>query len=401
MSTQLFCSQIALSHIILGQLMSACTHALHYIGRQRLRLLNIPPHRSKTHECLSGRAGFQSSVHDKFRTNAQAYDKSLLQKLDARRGSDNKTPPRGYSNSTFSTSLNDGSPTSRIAFEHRYPQQLKPLSLPIITSRSGLSESPLARWADTPLSSAISPGNPYPRFGLQSQYDYRSPSDTADTDSVATREGYDQRLSPDHDIDFQMEETGLRRLHIEDYATRPGSYSPGAAAGQKRRASSPPREDGASLHTVGSQSDLFRRRETASRASPGPRYHSTSGSVSSTASGPRSNSYASTLSVAASSITSLNSYGRLSPGGVSPVPTDGSDSPHFTSLSLNPSPRGSLSRTNHERALSETRPLMTSRKLSDSLSQAKHKAAPNMQGVFICECCPKKPKKFDSQEELK
>jgi len=94
----------------------------------------------------------------------------------------------------------------------------------------------------------------------------------------------------------------------------------------------------------------------------------------------------------------MNSYGRLSPGGLSPVPTDGSDSPYVTSLSLNPSPRGSLSRPNHTRTLSETRPIMTSRKLSDGLGHPKH--TPKMQGVFICECCPKKPKKFDSQEEL-
>jgi hypothetical protein len=97
----------------------------------------------------------------------------------------------------------------------------------------------------------------------------------------------------------------------------------------------------------------------------------------------------------------MNSYGRLSPGGISPVPTDGSDSPYVTSLSLNPSPRGSLSRTNHQRTLSESRPLMTSRKLSDSINNAKQSNVPRMQGGFICECCPKKPKKFDSQEELK
>ena len=381
--------------------------------------------RSRTHDPLSGSYGFQSSVHEKYRSNAQAYDKSLLQKLDARRGTDNTTPPRGYSKSAFSTSASDSSPTSRIALEHRYPTPLKPLSLPIITSRPGLAESPLAKWADTPLSSAISPGNPYPRFGLQAQFDYRSPSDTAESDrsplpyirrSVSgsvmsiddassvhsrSRDSYDQRISPDQDVDFQMEETGFRRLHIEDH-NRIDGYSPSATAGQKRRASSPPREDGPSLHTVGSASDLYRRRESASRTSPGPRLHSTSGSVSSTASGPRSNSYASTLSLAASSITSMNSYGRLSPGGISPGgATDMSDSPYVTSLSLNPSPRGSVSRANHNRTLSETRPIMTSRKLSDGISHSKQNGVQRIQGAFICECCPKKPKKFESQEELK
>ncbi len=291
--------------------------------------------------------------------------------------------------------------------------QLKPLSLPIITSRSGLVESPLSR---CPLSSGISPGNPYPRFGIQGQFDYRSPIDSADSDrsplpysrrsgsssimddassvTSRSRESYDSRVSPEDNDDFQMEEAGLRRLYLED-------YSAGATAGQKRRASSPPGEDGPSLHTVGSASDLFRRRESGSRTSPAPRFHATSGSVSSTASGLRNNSYASTMSLAASSTTSMGSYGRLSPGGISPGGTDMSDSPYVTSLSLNSSPQGSVSRPPHQRTLSETRPLMSSRKLSDSINHSKPNSVPKMQGVFMCECCPKKPKKFDSQEELK
>lgn len=112
-----------------------------------------------------------------------------------------------------------------------------------------------------------------------------------------SRDGYDRRVSPDNDVDFQMEEAGLRRLHIEDYTGRNDPYSPGATAGQKRRASSPPVDGGPSLHTVGSSSDLYRRRESVSRTSPSPRFHSLSGSISSTTSGPRSNSYASTLSI--------------------------------------------------------------------------------------------------------
>ena len=256
----------------------------------------------------SSRSGFQSSVHERYQSNAQAYDKSLLQKLDARRGSDNTTPPRGYSKSVFSSSAKDASPTSRIAtLEHRHPSQLKPLSLPIITSRGGLVESPLSRWTYTPLSSGTSPRNPYSRFGMHGQFDHRSPSDTVesnkshlpyirrsgsssfmsagdDASSITSRsrESYDQGISPEHDVDFHMEEAGLRRLHLDDYSSRLDGYSPGMSAGQKRRASSPPVDDGPSLHTVGSASDLFRWRESASRISPVPRFHSTSASVSST-----------------------------------------------------------------------------------------------------------------------
>jgi hypothetical protein len=385
----------------------------------KLQLTMLFSNRSKYPDPSPVRSGFQSSVHDQYRSNAQAYDKSLLQKLDARRGSDNITPPRKFSTSAFSSSANETSPTSRIALEQRPPVQLKPLSLPITTGRQGVAESPLARWTET--SSAVSPGYPYPRFP---GHDFRSPSDAADLDRSSyggrsgsisvmsvgddscsitsrSRDGYDRRVSPDNDVDFQMEEAGLRRLHIEDYTGRNDPYSPGATAGQKRRASSPPVDGGPSLHTVGSSSDLYRRRESVSRTSPSPRFHSLSGSISSTTSGPRSNSYASTLSIGGSSMTSMSSYGRLSPGGISPVRTDSSDSPYATSLSMNPSPRGSLSRPSHNQTLPDSRSLMTSRRLSDSMAHSKQSTGPKIQGVFICECCPKKPKKFDTQEELK
>lgn len=293
----------------------------------------------------------------------------------------------------------------------------------------GFTESPisLSRYGDRdiPLPSAISPGNPFPRFGLQTQFDYRPSSEAEsdrsphpyirgsgsssvlslgdDTSSVTSRsrESVDQRVSPDHDVDFPMEETGsgIRRLYIDDHRSDP--YSPGATTGQKRRASSPPVDEGQSLHTAGSASDLFRRRESASRSSPTPRLHSTNGSVSSTTSVQRASSYtSSTLSIAPpSSMSSMGSYGRLSPGGLSPGGIDFIDPSYAQSVLLIPSPRGPGSRTNHQRTLSsETRPLMSSRKLSDGIGQSH--GTPKIQGIFMCECCPKKPKKFDCQEDL-
>jgi hypothetical protein len=380
-------------------------------------LLTCSPH-SSTYSNPSGKAGFQSSVHDQYRSNAQAYDKSLLQKLDPRRGSESTTPPRKFSLSSFSSSI-DQSPTSRIAYEHRHPPQLKALSLPIITSKPNLAESPLARWTETP--TTMSPGHPYPRPGAQelrsprevSDYDRtrvrpRGPGSVAsigdDASTVASVDSYGQRISPEHDTDFQMEETGFRRLHITEYNGRPEPFSPGVAAGQKRRAESPLGDDGPALHGRSSVGDLYsqsRRRESSSRTSPNPRYQSLPGSINSNTSGYRTNSYASTPSLAGSSMTSMNSYDRLSPpGGLSPVPTDGSESPYVTPLPLNPSPRGSISRTNHGRAVSDTRHLISSRKLPDNASNPTQGGGPKMQGGFICECCPKKPKKFDTQEEL-
>lgn len=374
--------------------------------------------------------GFQSSVHDGFRSsNAQAYDKSLLQKLDSRRGSITGAaaaaaviPPRVFPQSPFSSSANDASPTSRISDEHR--QQLKPLSLPEMPKRRDSSSDEFSRWPNS--KAALSPRNAYSN---QQYYDYktsndldcdRSPlpsirrsgsnagDDASSTASHSHRGSYDQNVFPDNETDFPMEETtGMRRLHIDDSMTSTmEGLSPGSTAGIKRRASSPPRDDSAppSLHNVGSASDLFQRRVANSRMSPQPfRYHhSQSGSVSSTSS-LRGSSFASNLSsLTASSISTMSSYGRLSPGGLSPA-TDLSESP-FLNSALH-SPTSSISSSSramgHQRNISEVRPLMTSRKLSDTLPPTKPQhGGPRLQGIFICECCPKKPKKFDTPEEL-
>jgi len=409
------------------------------------RLTYISPSRSKL------RTAFQSSVHDKFQSNTQNYDKSLLQKLDLRRRTDNATPPRGFHRSPFSSSLNDASPKSRIAYEHQSPAQ-KAFSMPVTSGRLGTTETLFSRLGDGGLS-AVSPPNYY----ATGPYDYRSPSDRDDAErspllylrrsasgslsnsednhNFASRANGDSDRNLDNDTDFPMEETsGLRRLRIDDNSSRLEGQSPTSAAGQKRRASSPPREDGQpSLHTVGSASDLFRRRESAARASPTPRLHSSHGSVSSVGSGPRNSSYISTSSLAASSITSMSSYGRLSPGGlspgglspgglspsglspgtlspgglspggVSPRSNDGSnDSPYTTSSSLTASPHGSVSSPQHQHAIPEARPLISARKSSErTIGQVKRITTDKLHGVFICECCPKKPKKFETEEELK
>jgi hypothetical protein len=343
-----------------------------------------------------------------------------MQKLDSRRRTDNATPPRGYPKSPFSSSLNDSSPASRRAHEQQLPGH-KPLSMPVLSTRMGSVESPFSRWADSGVS-AISPLNVNGYFGYRSPserdeaeksprpYIRRSTSGSLSNSDDATNfvarstgGGYDIV----DDTEFPMEETsGLRLLHLDDGTIRAEGHSPPSTAGQKRRASSPPREDGPpSLHTVSSASDLFRRRESASRSSPTPRFHSSQSSVSSTAPGPRNSSYASNVPLAGSSVTTASSHGRLSPsglspGGVSPRSNDGStDTPYITTASLTTSPRGSAASPIH-RVLPE-RPLTTARKSSDTMSQTKRSSPQRHQGMLMCECCPKKPKKFETEEELK
>lgn len=396
-------------------------------------------HSSRLEDPTQSRSIFQGSVHNTFQinANAKAYDKSLLQKLDnSRRGSDQSvrgpdTPP--HTRQPFSSSENEASPTSRATSDRQY-SYIKPLSVPTAMSKSSNSESPLSRWARVP-APPLSPRHLYsydqdshrglrsPVEPLESErpsfYDSRHPGsgltlslgdENASLTSLPIRPAYDTSVFGDTDPDFPMEETnGLRRLNLGDRSPLGSeAISPGMALGRKRRASSPPREDGHVLRSMSSMGDLQSRRASNLLSAHAYRTHSNHGSVSSTSSAFRNGSYASTLSstlsLGASSMTSMSSYDRLSPGGmspgrISPSAEFGGDS-SFINLT-NRSPRGSISRIQHQRTLSESRPLTTARKLSDvSNGHSKHHSVPKVAGVYICQCCPKKPKKFDTSEEL-
>jgi hypothetical protein len=66
--------------------------------------------------------------------------------------------------------------------------------------------------------------------------------------------------------------------------------------------------------SVGSASDLFQQHKSSSRTSLSPRFHSTSGSVSSTASGPRNSLHGSTLSVTERSSITNREFKNIDPG---------------------------------------------------------------------------------------
>ncbi|KAL8825233.1 MAG: hypothetical protein Q9170_007874 [Blastenia crenularia] len=220
-----------------------------------------------------------------------------------------------------------------------------------------------------------------------------------------------------------MEETGaMRQLHLEDRA--PLSLDPAlqqyssspivpseSKQGMKRRASSPPpdssHDDKAPLHSAGSSSDLYQRNTTAShptnRASPVNRFGPQHGSVSSSSSaGLRNGSYASSgaLSVG-SSLTSLSSnHDRLSPTSeyLYPQPHPERDSPYITS---HPSPQSSLAHS-HPRPSEKPSPAASRKMSSDTPTQRKQNNPPSFQAAMhICQCCPKKPKKFETEEELR
>ena len=401
-------------------------------------------------------------------SSSNAYDKHLLSKIGRP-----TSPPRL---STTGLEPDPFSPTTRSPLQHA-------TNLGSSGGRDSSFDVGLG-WGSTLPSGPISPGRPSLHDYMNwrsSSIDSSAPSSAIDPDqythlrgvnhhrgsgsgstinfddasSVASRSArgsYDQSYSNDpDDMDFPVEETGgMRQLSIGDRATAIADrHSPDSKFGTKRKApSSPSRKearDDKYLSQYGSNTDIFPRRSSGPLA-PNVRF-TPHGSVSSASSASiRNGSYASTggLSVG-SSMTSMSTQDRISPGGVSPLSPDMSvsagagagvgvgvgagsgsgtgvggggqsqDSPYVTPGSLNPSPRGSLSTATSSTSTSRTQPPHLQRQYTDSakpslasrkmsvqgaVQNTRSPAASKLQGMYICDCCPKKPKRFESQEEL-
>ena len=206
----------------------------------------------------------------------------------------------------------------------------------------------------------------------------------------------------------------------------PSLHTSRSRPGMKRKPSrSPPpdptsHEANAPFASVGgNNTDLYQRNTSTPqhpthRLSPGGRQFQNQGSFSSQSSaGPRNNSYASSAGLSvASSVTTLD---QTSPG-LSPSSEqqqqqqqhlyqqhNGQDSPYVTSLPINQAPRNTRSQQQYPQAPLENHPTPpVDQKPQNLQNQRKSNAAPNMQPPsFICGCCPKKPKKFDTLEELR
>ncbi|KAH7040185.1 uncharacterized protein B0I36DRAFT_370979 [Microdochium trichocladiopsis] len=355
--------------------------------------------------------------HDRFQFNQPAqsqYDNTLLKKLDFRRGFDNASPPRRSGLIASSGSA----PASRHGASERLRNQLPTLSLPSESGYTSVESSPYPR--EMPLRSGHS-SRLMPFSGAMSN-DYRSPIEPSDTESSpfsrspiyrTKRNNSGSQQSDDimtstpnsaehntDEMDFAMDDTSsVRRLQSDEY-----QYS--ASANKRRALASPDDDTPMAMSEGGVSMDAVRRRLGTPRASPTPRLTVIpQGSISSVSSATgRSGSYTSTMSIAGTSMSSMPSQsGRLSPGHWSPSsglsPVDVCHSPFNTASSLGPSPRVALARLSHQRQLSgsEGRSSASPRKVPDA---AKGNASKLQGGYFMCECCPKKPKKFETADEL-
>ena len=370
---------------------------------------------------LKGERDFSlRSVQD----SSNAYDQHLLNKIG------NSLSPRG--------SISHGS-------DHR--GSISSLTVPSRPSSNLPSPGPSegstldVRWNYSPQSGGVSPRS---KMGWREYIEGRSPSVESNAPSIAldyeypkemgrrryrpttpsredsislpsrsNRGSYDQGVFSDIEGDFASDDHAPPRQFILREPTPP--YPEGPRQGMKRRASSPPREpigdERHALHLATSNGDLSQRRTSGhpftNTLSVNPSYapsHRTL-SAASSLSIRTSGSYSSTLSMGGSSMTSLSPYDRPSPGGLSP----GSDLDTYHEKSiLNPSSPAAI-----VPPPAASRPMTASSTLEPPTTDSTGKVpmqtvmsipkppAPKISGLFICECCPKKPKKFDNSDDLR
>lgn len=374
-----------------------------------------------------------------------AYDRGLLRKLSP-------IPPRNNQRMPFSP-VDDGPSSLESDFGRRPGWKFTPTSSPIAIGFRP-SESSVDRWPignprkdSNTIKMALLPEQNPPVF--PSSMDYRNtPSDTLSVSSFGHNEdsfsdhirspisgsllgnnSFDDsrgrlplRLKKSHDRmgrvddDLMMEDSpsshlsNLRHLNLgSETPPRPSSYSllssSNQRAGSKRRASSPPNDEKADLvrkSTYENGEAPNRRSPTAPQYSaaryfPGMgRYHSpqsiqnasTGSSFASSTGTGWSNSLASSI---VSVATNYSTQDRSSPGASFSPPSDidtASDSPYMSTSSSR--------RANRQRAQDLQIASLPDR---DVIPQ-KLSPVPKLNGVYVCECCPKKPKKFNTQSEL-
>ncbi|KAF2840751.1 hypothetical protein M501DRAFT_930299 [Patellaria atrata CBS 101060] len=328
--------------------------------------------------------------------SSQAYDKQLLSKIG------NPLIPTRTTGSSFLSPSSQDSPVNAPNALGKL-NSLKPLSVPerrtLSPARSGF-RSPILE--HTPIETS---SRRFGSFSAASGYD--------ETTSTASHRG-----SVDHgvfmDQDFIVEEHGMRELNLNDRSPSVSDeYQLVTKGGLKRQASSPPmeasREDRASASATGGN-DLYHRRSAqmlVNRNSPASRFNKPSSVSSASSFGQRTSSYASSFGLSVASSATSYSGEKLSPSALSPSAESdfGPGSPYAANTSLNPSPRASVSHSLHQRVVSENNEPSSqprNRKMStDSITYPRKKSVSGIEGLHICECCPKKPKKFNTEDELR
>ncbi|OKL58993.1 hypothetical protein UA08_05690 [Talaromyces atroroseus] len=264
-------------------------------------------------------------------------------------------------------------------------------------SPGGHSPRSKASWKDTVEYRSPSVESSAPSTGIElDSYSTRRQTGTVtpqseDTFSFFSRSGrpyQEQSVFPD--VECEDDNDQLRQ-HLTDH-THTAVDIMSRQHGMKRRASSPPREPiietRHALHKATSNSDLAQRRAGGnlftSHIPPSSRHLPSHGSLSSMSSGSWRTSASLSSSSGLSAATSVSSYDPLnqpSPGG-----------------SIHGLPGSKVSYYNG----GDSKTSLSNRKISlQSGIGGSRSGGSKMGGLYICDCCPKKPKKFETQEELR
>lgn len=296
------------------------------------------------------------------------------------------------------------------------------------------------RFVGSPQSDRLSPGprpgwrdyidcqSPGPESSMPSPaidyYDIRRPTSGVHEDSFSVtsrsnRNSRDQSVLSDVESDtarFSPDEYSGLSLRLRAATPQPHLLDQ-TRLGVKRRASSPPRDPGLTIQTTNiGPYDLNRRKSSFNLRAPSPSdYAPSRGSLSASSSSSLRTygSFSSTaLSAAGTSVTSAASspYERPSPG-VSPIGDVDYSNQEKISLQNTPSPSVALpgfssvcgvanSGATLDPSAANNVNTVGKLPLPNALRAAKA-AGSKIGGLYICECCLKKPKKFDTAEELR
>ncbi|KAL2412842.1 hypothetical protein ABEF91_000710 [Exophiala dermatitidis] len=227
--------------------------------------------------------------------------------------------------------------------------------------------------------------------------------DAASLGGRSQRGSYDQGTLAESEL-LGDENCAFRNLICSDRdPPLPATRRP-SQQGMKRRALSPPshmaREDKSPLLSSKSTEPLSRIQTTSSTMSPVSPYRLQHGSVSSTSSSIRQNSYSSslTLSVGGSSMTSVSSHDRQSP-------LDSSHPAYLSSAQPVSSPATSVTPSVSQPTQSpvDTKPPYPTMSIHTAVNETRVPLPPatRIGNYFICDCCPKKPKKFEAEADLR
>lgn len=349
-----------------------------------------------------------------FSRSSQAYDQSLLSKIGKP-----SSPPHQRTDSA------DAAPTGhKLSLQTSDPSQHR-LTVSELSSTSMDS----SRWITSPNSGGVSPlprpnwreynmnprspsgesiSNSFaldPELFLQTKGTTKPQGDSArstnedsiSVDSRSQRGSYDQAMFGGDEIECSN----------DDFSNLPHRVRrQESGQGLKRRALSPPTDV-----NRGEKSPTYFNDSSSRAVGQGPsrspvasyRPYPSYGSISSMGSSVRQSSHASSFapSLAGSSMTSISSYDR-------PSPSDASQAQLFiTSAGPVSSPAASVAPFRKPLVPSEPNtthePTNASRKMSIQTAVNEGRIPPTTKigNYYICECCPKKPRKFETESDLR